>query len=500
MHEPTAAGPSRRRFLGAAAAATSATLLPTFAGATPAAAQTATAAGPRLQPRQAAALAVSVGKVDITPPVGTPLAGYGVDSPRLSTGTHAPLYARCTILWDNGSPNVIVTADTLGFERSINQSIRGRVAALGVPQSDFVLAAEHTHNGGALLNELVPYITYNISANSTAFRAIQSYTSAVEDAIVNLVRTTLNATPTACTLDYQFSDENFSFNREGLPYVERDVPILAVRRATDGTLLAVLFSYGCHPVAAGGQTLSDPDYPGVACALIERTTNAHAQFLMGPAGDQDPVGNSSWQLSANYGTDLGQTVLNALQNRGRSITGPILTAYRDVTVPLDVTDTPANLAVVRADYVARRANASLPGYFRRHAEVMIGQIDNHSFATSVHLPLQTWRLQGAPQLSIALTAGELVSGYGVYLRSRHGGSNGIWVGGYANEYPSYVPSDELLSTGGSQHYACGWSTDYPGIAGGSQTIFGWIGHYRRPPASASQDIERIVLDNLAAML
>jgi hypothetical protein len=52
--------------------------------------------------------------------------------------------------------------------------------------------------------------------------------------------------------------------------------------------LAVLFGYGCHPVSAGYQTLYDPDYPGEAVSWVEDLTGAFAQFLLGPAGDQDP--------------------------------------------------------------------------------------------------------------------------------------------------------------------------------------------------------------------
>lgn len=60
---------------------------------------------------------------------------------------------------------------------------------------------------------------------------------------------------------------------------------------------------------------------------------------------------------------------------GRPVGGPIVTGYREVPLPLDVTVTPANLAAVRAAYAQRRANGALPGYYRRHAAVMMGQID-----------------------------------------------------------------------------------------------------------------------------
>lgn len=451
-------------------------------------------------------LAISTAKADITPPVGTPLAGDGVDSPRLSTGSNAPLYARCTILWDSGWPNVIVTLDTLAIPRSLNLAIRAAVEPLGPPgmpigHEDLILTATHTHNGGAVSGELDPFMAYNVTPGSAADQAIQAYTAQIQSSVVGLVQAALAAPQTACTLDYQTTSQSFSSNREGLPYVETVVPVLAARDLT-GRLLAVLFGYGTHPVSGGVQTVSDPDYPGAACAYIEtQQPGVHAQFLQGAAGDQNPVNTAGWSLAyaQQLGQGLGTAVLSAAGHPGRLLSGPISTAYRDLTIPLDINTSPSNLAAVRADYVARESNMSLPGYYRRHAQAMVAQIDANSFATSVNVPVQVWTLQGSPALKLALTGGELVSGYAVYLRNNYGGTAGIWPAAYANEVPCYIPSNELL-TGGGIHYACGWDTDYPGIAGGNLTVYGWLGHFKIPPCSASVDVETILLNALGAML
>ena len=451
-------------------------------------------------------LAISTAKADITPPVGTPLAGDGVDTPRLSTGSNAPLYARCTILWDSGWPNVIVTCDTLAIPRSLNLAIRALVEPLGPPgmpigHEDLILSATHTHNGGALNDELNPFISYNVTPGSAADTAIQAYTAQLEASVVGCVQAALAAPQTPCTLDYQTTSQSFSSNREGLPYVETAVPVLCARDSA-GHLLAVLFGYGTHPVSGGVQTVSDPDYPGAACAYVEAAQpGVFAQFLQGMAGDQNPVNPASWSLAyaQQLGQGLGAAVLTAATHPGRALSGPIGTAYQDLTIPLDITATPSNLAAVRAEYVAREGNMSLPGYYRRHAQVMIAQIDAHSFATSINVPVQVWTFQGSPALNLALTGGELVSGYAVYLRNNHGGTAGIWPMGYANEQPCYIPSNELL-TGGGIHYACGWDTDYPGIAGGNLTVYGWLGHFKVPPCSASVDVETILLNALGAML
>ena len=78
---------------------------------------------------------VSTAKIEITPALATNpyLAGYSRDeTPRMATSDmpYAPLYARCVIFWDNGSPKAMVVADVLGFPRSLHQMIRQRVIGL----------------------------------------------------------------------------------------------------------------------------------------------------------------------------------------------------------------------------------------------------------------------------------------------------------------------------------------------------------------------------------
>ena len=88
-------------------------------------------------------------------------------------------------------------------------------------------------------------------------------------------------------------------------------------------------------------------------------------------------------------------------------------------------------------------------------------------------------------VKMAFLGGELVSGYAAYFRARHGGPAGLYIGGYANEVCCYVPSDELLPPIAPwDSYEGGWTADYPGIAGGSMTIYPQLGHFRAGPAGA----------------
>ncbi|MEN0086289.1 MAG: hypothetical protein AAGC66_16095 [Leifsonia sp.] len=444
-------------------------------------------------PAFAGGFAVSTDDIDITPDIGYPMGGYGADAPRLSTDVNEPLRARCTVLWDSGSPNVIVTADVLGFGPAMHLDIRSRVQALGVAGSDFVLTAIHTHNGPVLTQILTPYAAYNMSDDDAD---VAAYSEWLSDAIVALVQSALAAPRTDCTLDYYVLDEDFARNRAGASYQERAVPVL-VARAADGTPRAVLFGYGCHPVAAGNQTMFDPDYPAEAIKRIEELSpNTFAQFVTGPAGDQNPRETGSFPISDGLGDDLGATIANAIGTPGRALAGPISTVLTSVSLPLDITDTKANLDLVRSAYQTRLSTTG--GWVRRHAQQMIQQIDAHSFHTSVPVPVQRWGFTGAPGLQMLFSGGELVSGYAVYLRARHGGAQQLWVNAYANEVPSYLPSDELMSR---PTYEGGWDADFPGIAGGSMTIYGHLGHFRsKTSASAPDGVEQILIRAFESVL
>jgi hypothetical protein len=406
------------------------------------------------------------------------MGGYGISlggAPRTATGTFSPLLARGLALWDSGEPLVVVSTDALGWPAAAAESVRQRVGdATGLPAPRLLLTASHTHNGSALPGVLDPNMAYGLTDTAS----IEAYLQTLCDAVVVLVQSLLAGERTTVQLDYQVTSANFSYNREGLPYTETAVPVLAARTG-GGPPLAVLFGYGAHPVAAGYQTLWDGDYPSAAAAAIEATLpGCTALFLPGPAGDQDPAGVRGWLLRSSLGAQLAAAVVTAVTSPGTALTGLGAADLSSVRLPLDVDSSPGNLAAVRTAYVSRAAASPL-GWEVRHARSVIGLIDGGAaIDTAVTVALQAWRFAAGTPLQLAFVGGELTSGYAVALRQRHGGTAGLWLGGYGPGLASYLPSDELLPpirSGGS--YGGGWDSDFPGIAGGSMCIYGPIGHF-----------------------
>lgn len=446
------------------------------------------------------AFTVSTAKVSISPPldVNPYMAGYGtLDGGREATSSapYESLWARAIILWENGSPNLIMSVDVLALPRSIHQSARARILQLANwSNGDILIQSTHTHNGPVVVDTLHPFMCYGLSDLSM----VETYSQQLEDDLVDAAQKALNNAQTAVTLDYKVTTASIAYNRAGLPYLEDTVPVIVARRA-NGKARAVIFNYACHPVAAGMRTLFDGDFPAGACNYIENNnTNCFALFLQGAAGDQNPMGEPSWELRDEYATKLGSAVSIAMQTPGRAIGSPLQTSYQEIQIPLDITPTAGNLAAVRAAYASRLPNLDgNPAWYGRHAQVMIGRIDSGSYTTSVTCPFQVWKFGGSPQLKIGIVGGELVSGYAAYFRSKYGGANGVIVGGYGNESCYYLPSAQFLppySVGGS--YEGGWDPDYPGIAGGSMTVYGHIGHF----LGGTGGVEATVINTLNSML
>ena len=441
--------------------------------------------------------AVSTRVVEITPSrLDSPdvwLAGYATSHPE-AIGTARSLYARCLVIYDQGSPNVLVTLDVLGVPQSMNEAIRVGVESLGVASSDFLLASTHTHSGPVLVDRLDPYISYALTEADIA--KVSQYSDWLVSTVVQLVTDTLAGSRTPVSLAYGVGTAHEAFNREGLPYLDPAVPTLVARDVTDvNRVVAIVFGYACHPVARGFDGRYDADFPGIAQDLLERAfPESVAFFLTGAAGDQNPAGGPQGPVLVNQvGIGVYNGVIAAIESQMTPVIGPLRSDYRTIGVPLDVGL--LSTAKRRAAYVARRdADPNGETFAGRHAERMVAAIDDGTLPDEVSLPMQLWTFTGDPLLRIVAIGGELVCGYSVFFKNQFGGNAHTWVTAYANEDPCYIVSQELLVRGG---YDAGWDLD-PALASttGSMLFYGWPCRLRGAP----DGVEQRVIETMTSMI
>jgi len=94
-----------------------------------------------------------VGVVDITPPLGVELCGYGLYLNRRSTSIRDRLYSKALVLSDGVNRVAIVANDLIGITKGMSKDIRFLVAKeTGIPQDHILITCTHTHHGPATLS------------------------------------------------------------------------------------------------------------------------------------------------------------------------------------------------------------------------------------------------------------------------------------------------------------------------------------------------------------
>ncbi|MCA9178995.1 MAG: neutral/alkaline non-lysosomal ceramidase N-terminal domain-containing protein [Planctomycetales bacterium] len=94
-----------------------------------------------------------VAEVDITPPVGFPMAGYYHE--RLAEGQLDPLKAKALVLRDGETAGAIVVCDLIGIATDLSREVRRRAAEqTGIPAANIVVSATHSHTAPDYMKEL----------------------------------------------------------------------------------------------------------------------------------------------------------------------------------------------------------------------------------------------------------------------------------------------------------------------------------------------------------
>jgi hypothetical protein len=269
-----------------------------------------------LFPAANAELRAGTARVDITPPPGQ----YTVEaSGKIATATRDPLYAKVIVFETDAARVAIVSLDLVGaFPPELFDEYRLRLkkeAAIDY----VVLNASHTHESLDLENNAANLQKWPWTA--TAMNAIYSA----------VLEAHQKAVPVRVSLGYGFSTIGTNRrwvtlegvktlgrndpNKKAVEPSDRRVGVLRVDRQ-DGTALAVVVHYACHPVAlmANDSVAFSADYVGemereVAARL---PGNPEVLFWQGAAGDinmRNTIVGSGEAEVRQYGHELAEAVV-----------------------------------------------------------------------------------------------------------------------------------------------------------------------------------------------
>ncbi len=266
----------------------------------------------------AAGIRAGLARVDITPPIGGPTAGYASAEPTI--GVHDPIDARVLVLESDSTTIALVTSDLCFFN---SPWLHEQMPQIGVDQ--LLLMNTHTHAGPDLRDEEFP----NPEApwRTTVERRILQ---AIRDAQEALFPANVHAAEGGVPLGYNrlvrhgdYAITHFD-NPDHIPYGPID-PTVGVIRITDerAAVRAVLVTYACHPVILGPRNRQiSADYPGVMRDLVEERLGEDAicYFVQGGGGDINPLlmargedREGDFDVVERVGRRLAEEVLDVLE-------------------------------------------------------------------------------------------------------------------------------------------------------------------------------------------
>jgi len=232
------------------------------------------------------ALEAGWAKADMTPPIGTPLAGYGDRKGAPSTGAHDELYVKTLVLSDGSDRVAIVSSDMLIVPENVAEIVRDQVAANSSLQPDDILFnASHTHSGpGAWAPGFVgEQFSGKYNERIVEFLA-EKFTESILAA---------NAEIAPASIGFASADApEYIRNRARDAATDSELSLMVVEKADKSRCYVV--SYSAHATVLGdGNMEFSGDYPGYLQRAIERGTGGFAMFLGGATGS----------MSNRYGGD-----------------------------------------------------------------------------------------------------------------------------------------------------------------------------------------------------
>jgi neutral ceramidase len=375
---------------------------------------------------------VGFSKRQISPPLGTPLAGYGQMPARTAANILDDLFARAIVLDDGTRRIAVVSLDITAVSSPLSQSIRTRAAQQsGIPADAILISATHSHSTPAGC-----FLRHWGAISPDYLRAVEK---AASDAIVEAAQHRFE-----CSIGFgEAQSPGIATNRirpEGP--VDHTLRVLSIQPKDKAHSSILLTHFACHPVHLPPHTRDvTADFPGALIRKLEHDRpGTQALFLQGCLGDINPAGTHSGTEAAEKN---GRQLATATEQAGADIvhaaTGELAYARMTCELPLNLDDARTEALAFLFETKVRRLHENLAatGFLREWAHETLGLLAAH--------PPQTLRCEiSAFKIGDAVIVGlpgEMYTCVGAAIRAASPYKN-TWIAGFSDGCVGYVTHED----------------------------------------------------------
>ena len=378
---------------------------------------------------------VGVARVDITPDYPIRLTGFAVrktESEGVAQRIHAKALAIGT---DAEGPAVLVTVDNLGVSDAIRSELLRRLVNTRLTHDRLAICSSHTHSAPMIAGVAPNIFMADLPPDQQS--RVDLYTRELTFKLEQVIRAAL-ADRRPSRVEWTQGKVGFAMNRRGKPIapVDHDLPVLRVV-APEGIVRAVFVSYACHCVTLGLNTIHG-DWAGSAQLALEADhPGAIALVAIGCGADQNPNKRGTPDLADAQGREIANEVKRLFPGSWKELSNP--PSARAKRIELDFDKLPT-----RAEWEALATNKAQQISY--HAKKNLARLDRgEKLPTKLPYLVQTWTF--GTNLALVFLPGEVVVDYSLRLKREFDASR-LWVHGYANDDPCYIPSERILQEGG----------------------------------------------------
>jgi neutral ceramidase len=400
-------------------------------------------------------------EIDITPPIGVKMAGYGART-EVSQGIHDPLKAQVLQIKIGETSALIVTMDLLEMQLQFSDKLRAAISReTGIPEGLIMLTCSHTHSGpqGFNLGDSIMAEELDNPLQEITMRKLAG-ASRWAGRLLQPVKLSLG-----------YSDgSGVGLNRndpvKGL--ADQQVSVLRIDDL-NGKPVSVLYNYGCHPTVMGSDNLLiSADYPGaVRRALAPLFPNTIIHFTNSAAGDVSTRftrRTPTFDEVERIGQIMAGAVLHAMHTAEPFEVESIKGRMADVDLPLKEfpsVQEAKEIVLSLKEELAHMQQANTPPAEMRKivtktegAEILLLQIEQ--FAGQTKIPAKVHQLQIGP-LSLVGVPGEPFSKTFLDIKERTKPEKVILIG-YANDCKGYLPESAPGLPSTYENYVSPFST------------------------------------------